>query len=281
METTDAPAANSELPSNYITTYSFSEVFANEGLMKALDEGSEIAFKEDYGEQGTAVPYSELIDGKEGIVTILREGNVIVGAGATRYYQDGAIEVGTKASQELTHAYVLPEYRHKGYGTILTRARIEECIKHGGNTWSILSRGEEQLKMYREMMKEEATKAGKTMTDWEGDPTTQSYAYAYLEKKDTDKALIIFQGRTPNSNSVYRSATIDLNPKLAPDNLKQDGHLGDFTQRGKDRGGLSKAVTITSNEFDGLQKIVEQDYQLEDLKVIDGGFPQVLSVTVE
>lgn len=137
-----------------------------------------------------------------------------------------------------------------------------------------------QLQYYRTLIKSEAAKQGKKMHNWVGDPTTESYAYAYIEKEGG--TLVIFQGRSANDDSIYRSVVTVPHPAISPDMLAKSGQISTPQVR-RDFGGISKSIGVTRSEFTAIQDIVSSalsSAHFEELQAKDGGYPQVLSVTI-
>lgn len=145
--------------------------------------------------------------------------------------------------------------------------------------WSELMRGKEQLELYREMVRQEAVNLGKAASDWTGDPTTDSYAYAYRNRED-GKVDVITQGRAPNGDVLAGFSTIDPEPLLAPDNMLANGIIDNFTLRRDFGGGLFKAINTSAADFVNINQLVDSKCVQQIPKALDSGFPQMLSMKI-
>lgn len=270
----------SELPQRFIQNYTFEQLRENQELLNKLDTESNRTFAAEYGEHNTATSYTDVTEEGNGLITVIRDGEKLVGSGIIRFYEPDHWGKGTAASQEITHVYVIPEEQRKGHGSALVDEQLRLCVERGGNTWAILNRGAKQLEMYRTKIEEKAKEQGKSVAKWSGDATTQSYAYAYIENNEEKNARVIFQGRTPNGPLIYRSAITAPDITLSPDSFQSGGILSELTIR-RDFGGHSKSVGVSATEFDLLQQNVQEKCSLADDRALDGGFPQVLSVTID
>lgn len=269
-----------ELPSPNIVSLKFKDLLTNEALLSELEAGVLRSFQQDYGQDVEVAAITEIITDNEGTVTLVKVGEKVVGAGLITDHPQGAWGEGTQPSQEISHVFILPEFRGKKLGTKLMEEQIRQCVKKGGNVWAIMMRGEEQLKDYRNLIRREAEKHGKQMSDWVDDKTTNSHAYAYRRSETEGKADIIFQGRSPNGPTIRSSAEINADDSLSPDKLLASGTLTEMTFRRDFGDGVSKSVGVTEKEFNKLYADFGNRFSLNPLLGLNGCTPLVLSVKV-
>jgi len=271
--------------STNVKSMTFAEALDNPDFVTEFEVACAAAFTHDYPDQepGTIETLQETIAESNGLIHFIRgEGNEIIGGGVLKHYTAGDYGEGSAPSTELRAMFISPQERGKGLGFALTKARIEAAVAHGGNIFSTLNRGANQLELYRRLFAEVADSRGARIEDWMGDPTTDSYAYAYIEDPD-DENVIIFQGSTPNGPKISAYAEVSANPdSFSPMRRNIQQIVGnDPPTRIDFDDGVSKSIGLTAEQFIQLRsKIENSGVTLEEKLALDGGPIQLLSITI-
>lgn len=267
-----------------VRVLTFDQARNDPDFVTEFDAACAATFYHDYPAQepGALETLQETIAERDGLIHFIRdEDNKIIGGGVLKHYEAGDYGEGTAPSTELRDMFISPKARNKGLGFALTRARIEAAVAHGGNVFSTLNRGANQLALYRRLFEEVAESQGAHIEDWRDDPTIESYAYAYIED-DEGGATIIFQGSTPNGPKSYDIAEIEANAdKFSPMRSVVQEIAGNDPIIRKDFGGaVSRSIGLTAEQFNTLREKLGQDVQFEEELALDGEPMQLLSITV-
>lgn len=196
-------------------------------------------------------------------------GPEVIGASVTKFHEPGTWGIGTAASQELSHAFIVPNLRGRGFGTQMLRTQIDHAVRKGGKIWSLMQLGKKELDKYRKITDEIAATQSKSVESWTGDGTTESCSLAYIPLKNGEVKVIITKKR-PNSVYAYKVVVMHGNWELHPTQLVRSHILKNLSVRKtwKDYPG-SMSVNLDDAEFDNVLNLFDVELAKQNLKMKD------------